>query len=125
MAGFAGMMAGGARGQPASKSAVLFRQDLPNVNLDQWMVTAVEVTYPPGAASPRHRHPGFTVVYVLEGEVRSRVDEEPERTYAVGQMFFEAPGQVHAVSRNASDSKPARILALLFAEKGKPLTVPA
>jgi quercetin dioxygenase-like cupin family protein len=64
-------------------------------------------------------------VYVLEGEIRSKVGEEPERTYTVGQMFLETPGQLHAVSGNASTTRPAKLLAMLLAEKGKPLTSPA
>ncbi len=96
---------------------VVFQHDLPGVNLNGWSVTAVEVNYPPGGSSTAHRHPGITLVYVLEGEIRSKVE--------AGQMFMETPGQLHGVSRNASDTKPAKFLALLFAEKGKPLTTPA
>jgi hypothetical protein len=39
-------------------------------------------------------------------------------------MFYEAPGSTHEVSRNASDTKPARFLALIFAKKGSTLTTP-
>jgi quercetin dioxygenase-like cupin family protein len=64
-------------------------------------------------------------VYVLEGEVRSKVGDEPEMTFTKGQMFLETPNQLHGVSRNASDTKPAKLLATLLAPKGKPLTTPA
>ena len=103
----------------------VFEQDLPDVSLKGWAVTAVEVTYPPGEGSPSHHHPGVTIAYVLEGEIRSKVGDQPEQTYSAGQMFLETPGQLHAVSRNASDARPARLLALLLAEKGTPLTTPA
>jgi quercetin dioxygenase-like cupin family protein len=53
------------------------------------------------------------------------VGDEPEKTYTTGQMFLETPGQLHAVSRNASATKPAKLLAVLLAEKGKQLTTPA
>jgi len=53
------------------------------------------------------------------------VDDDPEKTYMKGEMFIEYPNQVHAVSRNASDVKPAKLLAILLAEKGKTLTTPA
>jgi quercetin dioxygenase-like cupin family protein len=109
----------------ASRSQPIFKHDLPPVSLDNWAVTAVEVTYGPGERSAAHSHPGITIAYVLEGEIRSKVGNDPERTYSVGQMFFENPGELHAVSGNASDTKPARLLALLLAEKGKPLTTPA
>lgn len=103
----------------------ILQRDLPHVTLDNWAVTAVEVAYGPGERSPSHSHPGITIVYVLEGEIRSQVGDQPERTYAVGEMFFENPGERHGVSGNASDTKPARLLAILLAEKGKPLTSPA
>jgi quercetin dioxygenase-like cupin family protein len=110
--------------QPPANRNVVFQHDLPNVNLDNWAVTAVEVPYAPGQASNPHRHPGITIAYVLEGEIRSKVGDGPEKSYTVGQMFIEGPGELHAVSRNASDSKPAKLLAILMAEKGKPLTTP-
>ena len=85
----------------------VFQHDLPDVALKGWSVTAVEVTYQPGQSSAAHRHPGITIAYVLEGEVRSKIGDQPEQTYTAGQMFLETPGQLHAVSRNASDSRPA------------------
>ena len=90
-----------------------------------WTVTAVEVNYAPGKGSNAHRHPGITIAYVLEGAIASKVGDDPEQTYTVGQMFLETPNQLHAVSRNASATKPARLLAILLAEKGKQLTTPA
>ena len=111
--------------RPAAGRKVVFERDLPDLTLKGWSVTAVEVSYGPGESSPSHRHPGITIVYVLEGEVRSKVGDEPEKTYAAGQMFLETPGQLHAVSGNASSTRPAKLLALLLAEKGKQLTTPA
>ena len=126
MAGVGGALAQALMAQnPSSSSKPVFTHDLPAVNLAGWSVTAVEVSYGPGAGSPSHRHPGITIAYVLEGEIRSKVGDGPETTYSVGQMFIETPGQVHGVSRNASSTKPAKLLALLLAEKGKQLTTPA
>jgi quercetin dioxygenase-like cupin family protein len=112
---------------PRARAAnqVVFQHDLPNMNLNGWAVTAVEVNYPPGGSSNAHRHPGITIVYVLEGKIRSKVGDGIEQTYGPGQMFLETPNQLHGVSRNFSDTKPAKFLALLLAEKGKPLTTPA
>ncbi|HEX2454831.1 MAG TPA: cupin domain-containing protein [Vicinamibacterales bacterium] len=109
----------------APRSQSVFQHDLPDLTLDGWSVTAVEVSYGPGQGSPPHRHPGITIAYVLEGEVRCKVGDDPERTYAAGEMFLETPQQLHAVSANASDTKPAKLLALLLAKKGVPLTTPA
>jgi quercetin dioxygenase-like cupin family protein len=104
---------------------VVFQHDLPDLSLKDWSVTVVEVTYPPGASSPPHRHPGLTIAYVLEGQIRSKVGDGPEKTYEVGEMFLETPNQLHGVSGNASTTQPAKLLAMLLAEKGKQLTTPA
>lgn len=103
----------------------IFQHDLPDLALKNWALTAVEVDYAPGGKSNAHRHPGITIAYVLEGEIVSKVGDEPEKTYAPGEMWIESPNQLHAVSRNASAAKPARLLAILLAEKGKALTTPA
>jgi quercetin dioxygenase-like cupin family protein len=102
----------------------VFQQSLPAVALDNWTVTVVEVDYPPGAASAPHRHPGFVLGYVLEGEVRSGLRGQPERIYAAGEMFYEPPHSEHLVSANASKDRRARLLALIFAEKGSTLSIP-
>jgi quercetin dioxygenase-like cupin family protein len=113
------------RAQNGGGRKILFEHDLPDVSLKGWSATAVEVSYAPGESSAAHRHPGVTIAYVLEGEIRSKVGDEPEKTYTAGQMFLETPGQLHAVSGNASTTRPARLLAVLLAEKGKQLTTPA
>jgi quercetin dioxygenase-like cupin family protein len=110
---------------PVSSTRIVFQQDLPDLTLQGWSATAVEVSYSPGESSPPHHHPGITLAYVLEGEIRSKVGDGPERTYTAGQMFLETPGQLHAVSRNASTTKPAKLLAMLLAKKGQALTTPA
>jgi quercetin dioxygenase-like cupin family protein len=109
----------------ARGSGPVFHHDLPDLTLHGWAVTTVEVKYSPGQSSAAHRHPGLTFAYVLEGEIASKVGDEAEKTYATGEMWMETPGQLHAVSRNASTTKPARLLAILLAEKGKQLTSPA
>lgn len=111
--------------KPAVGRKPIFTNDIPDLNLKNWSVTAIEVSYGPGEGSPAHRHPGLTIAYVLEGEIRSKVDDGPEKTYKAGEMFMETPEQLHAVSRNASTTKPAKLLAILLAEKGKQLTTPA
>jgi quercetin dioxygenase-like cupin family protein len=124
--GVLAMLADAARAQPAAPGTrAVFQHDLPDINLSGWSATAVEVRYGPGESSPPHRHPGITIAYVLEGAIRSRVGGDPEQTYTAGQMFIETPDQLHAVSRNASSSQPARLLAILLAKKRAALTVPA
>lgn len=83
------------------------------------------VEYPPGAASKSHRHNAFTFVYVLQGSVVMQVKGSPEVTLGPGQTFYESPEDVHAVSRNASNTEPAKILVFFVKNKDAPLTVPA
>jgi len=76
------------------------------------------VDYAPGASSAPHRHArsGFICAYVLSGEFRSQVDDEPARVYRAGESWFENPGAHHQVSANASDTEPARLLAVFIVD---------
>jgi quercetin dioxygenase-like cupin family protein len=88
-------------------------------------VMMITLDLPPGGGSPAHRHPGHHAFgYVLEGSYKIKLDDGAERILRKGETFYEAPGQLHAVSRNASDTEPAKVLVLVLAESGKPLTVP-
>jgi quercetin dioxygenase-like cupin family protein len=85
----------------------------------------VMVEYAPGAASAPHRHNAHTFVYVLEGSVVMQVQGGKEVTLGPGQTFYESPEDIHAVSRNASSTKPAKFLVFFVKQKGAPPTVPA
>ena len=82
------------------------------------------VEFPPGLSSPVHRHNALVFVYVLEGSVVMQVKGGKEITLTPGQSFYEGPNDVHAVSRNASDTKPAKFLVFLVKYKGARLLVP-
>src|SRR5215471_3210115 len=115
-------------GPPAPAAAAIppvFKHDLPNVTMDDWEVTVSYVDYAPGRVGAPHRHPGFVLAYVLEGAVIAKISGQPETTYKAGQMFYEFPGSTHEVSKNASATVPAKLLAMIFAPKGATLTVPA
>lgn len=106
-------------GSAAAANSLVFKQDLPDVSLDGWEVTVRYVDYPAGRVGAPHRHPGFVLAYVLQGAVVAKISGQgDEKTYTVGQMFYEQPGAVHEVSKNASQTEPARLLAFLFAKKG-------
>jgi quercetin dioxygenase-like cupin family protein len=103
----------------------VFKHDLPNITMDDWEVTVSHVDYPPGRVGAPHRHAGFVLAYVLEGTVIAKISGQgEEKAYSVGQMFYEQPGATHEVSRNASATEPARLLAMIFAKKGATLTTP-
>ncbi len=82
------------------------------------------VEYPPGGADPIHRHDAHAFVYVLEGSIVMQLKGKPEVTLTPGQTFYEGPGDIHVVGRNASNTKPARFLVFLVKEKGAPVFVP-
>ena len=114
--------------QPATNpSRAVATKDAPKVNLDGWQMTATEITIPPGAPPGRkHRHPGFVIGYVLEGQYSFAVNDQAPQVFNAGQMFFEsfdAPGEVHSASGNASATQPVKFLAIVFTKKGDPVTI--
>jgi quercetin dioxygenase-like cupin family protein len=82
------------------------------------------VDFPPGFSSPIHRHDAQVSVYVLEGSVVMQVKGGKEVTLGPGQSFYENPNDIHVVSRNASNSKPATFLVFLIHKKDTPLVIP-
>lgn len=102
-----------------------FQRAIPNIPGKS--LTAVVVDYAPGAASPAHRHAGsaFIYAYVLSGDIESQVNDGSKRVYHAGESFFEEPGAVHRISRNASETMPAKLLAVFVADSSdKALTTP-
>jgi len=90
-------------------------------------VKGVLVEYGPGGYSASHRHAKSALIYatVIEGEVRSKVNDGPEKTYRAGENWTEMPGDHHQVSANASETKPAKILAVFVVDdKDTELTIP-
>jgi quercetin dioxygenase-like cupin family protein len=108
---------------PATKVTPLMKQVI--AEFPGHEVTMITLDIPPGGGSAPHRHPGHhTFGYVLEGTYKIKIGDGPETTLTKGQTFYEAPGVLHAVSRNASDTEPAKVLVVMLAESGKPVTVP-
>lgn len=102
-----------------------FMKEIPNIP-GKSLIAAV-VTYPPNGASPSHHHAksAFIYAYILEGEIRSSVDGSAPKIYKAGESFYEDPGSHHAISENASKTKPAKLLAVFVVDSGdKKLTEP-
>ena len=99
-----------------NKVTVVFQHELPNVPGKS--VKGVLVEYGPGGFSEAHRHPNSAFIYatVLEGAIRSQVNDGPVKTYKVGQNWSEQPGDRHRVSANASTTKPAKLLAVFVVD---------
>lgn len=83
--------------------------------------TFVEIYCAPGQRSTAHKHPGFVLGYVLEGKFRFQMAGHPERILRAGDTFYEPPGEAHLVAESANADRPARVLAIVIAEPGKPL----
>ena len=109
--------AGSMHGAPI-RETVTVAADEPIPNLPGKRLVSHIVDYPPGASSAAHRHASsaFVYAYVLSGEIRSQVDDETARVYRPGETWFESPGSYHRVSANASDTEPARLLAVLIVD---------
>lgn len=113
---------------PKSKNAkvtVVYQHELPNIPGKS--IKGVLVEYGPGGYSPGHTHAKSAFIYatVLEGAIRSQINDGPVVTYEAGQSFSELPGDRHSVSANASETKPARLLAVFIVDTNETkLTIP-
>jgi quercetin dioxygenase-like cupin family protein len=84
--------------------------------------TSQVVDFPPGAAAVPHRHgQAFVYAYVLQGAVRSQVDDKPATTYHHGEYWSEQPGAHHVVAANASTTELAKLLVVYVSSTGDPL----
>jgi len=111
----------GAAAQPAPAASAssrrpVIKQRLPGEPARD--ITLVEVTYPPGTGSPPHVHANGVIALVVSGTIASKVGDGPEQTFHVGDAWWEPPGAIHRVSRNASSTQPATLLAIYIAPSG-------
>lgn len=99
-----------------SRVTLVYDQVLPNVPGKS--VRGVLVEYEPSGSSSAHTHPNSAFIYatVLEGAIRSQVNDGPVTTYGAGESFSEFPGDRHGVSENASTTEPARLLAVFVVD---------
>jgi len=129
----AALLISSATGAPAedasghkSKVTLVYDHVLPNVPGKS--IRGVLVDYEPGGSSPAHTHPNSAFIYatVLEGAMRSQVNDGPVITYHAGESFSELPGDHHGVSANASDAEPMRLLAVFVVDTNETiLTTPS
>src|SRR3954451_11144532 len=107
------------------KITLVYQHELPNVPGKS--IKGVLVEYGPGGYSPSHTHPKSAFIYasVLEGAIRSQVNDGSVTIYEAGQSFSELPGDRHDVSANASETKPAKLLAVFVVDTNETeLTTP-
>jgi quercetin dioxygenase-like cupin family protein len=121
---FSNVLADASNGENA-KVTLVYQHELPNVPGKS--IKGVLVEYGPGGSSPGHTHPKSAFIYatVLEGTIRSQVNDGPVTDYKAGQSFSELPGDRHAVSANASKTEPAKLLAVFVVDTNEmELTTP-
>jgi quercetin dioxygenase-like cupin family protein len=87
---------------------------------DGLAVQAIRVDYEPGGfMRGTHRHPAGAYVYVIEGSVKFGVDDSEPVVLKAGESFYEPPGALHSVSRNASQELPASLIAFFVLGEGE------
>ena len=112
-------------GSQDAKVTLVYQHAIPGVPGKS--VKGVLVEYGPGGSSPAHTHAKSALIYatVIEGEIRSKVNDGEEKTFHAGDNWTELPGAHHNVSANASKTKPAKILAVFIVDdQDQVLTTP-
>ena len=118
---FSSVLAASSAVLQVGKVTRLMTKDLPDVPGKEGMVETVD--FAPGEVSQPHRHNADLFVYVLERSVITQVKGGNAQTVHAGEVFYESPADVHIVSRNASETEPAKLLVFYVKAKGTPPTV--
>lgn len=107
---------------PSEKITVLQDEALLNVPGKKAMM--IEVDYKPGQSSIAHKHDGSTMAYVLSGQITSQVKGQKAITYKAGQYWYEPAGSEHLISKNASATKPAKLLVFMVLSPDDKVLIP-
>jgi quercetin dioxygenase-like cupin family protein len=100
----------------------LMKQPLADISGREVRMLALDLA--PGSGSPPHRHPGHHVFgYIVEGTYEWKINDEPAKIFKPGEVFYEQPGVLHAISRNASTTDRARLVVFMVADQSQPSTV--
>ena len=104
--------------QPGTRRIDLQRHDL---SVPEREVIQARAEFDPGAAFPRHSHPGDEIIYVLEGSIEYDVDGRSPATLIAGDVLFIPAGTIHSAKNIGSGMSVE--LGTYVIEKGKPLVV--
>ena len=107
---------------PSEKVTILQDQMLKNAPGKKALM--IEVDYEPGQSSIAHKHQGTAMAYVLSGEIISQVKGEKAITYKAGEFWYEPAGSEHLVSKNASTTKPAKLLVFMVLAPDEKVLIP-
>ena len=126
-AGMMGCQAAKAKQEPV-KLTELLKTDLAKLKIDVNAASIFTVELAPGAATPKHYHPGHEFVYVLEGSGTVETEGKPSVTVKPGMNFYlySSPEKAEYVhwATNTSKKDPLTFLVVLVTEKGQPLLIP-
>jgi quercetin dioxygenase-like cupin family protein len=92
--------------------------------LEGFDAVLIELNFRPGVSATEHRHPGFIVGYVVDGQVRTAINHEADQVVPAGGTFFEPNGALHTAFGSANNEAPARAVAFTVIPTGSPVRVP-
>ena len=107
---------------PSEKVTILQDEMLKNVPGKKALM--IEVDYKPGQSSIAHKHEGTAMAYVISGSIISQVKGEKAITYKAGEFWYEPAGSEHLVSKNASATKPAKLLVFMVLSPDEKVLIP-
>ncbi|MHC8354001.1 cupin domain-containing protein [Pseudomonas sp. LB3P81] len=107
---------------PSEKVTILQDEVLKNVPGKKALM--IEVDYKPGQSSIAHKHEGTAMAYVISGSIVSQVKGEQPKTYKTGEYWYEPAGSEHLVSKNASATKPAKLLVFMVLSPDEKVLIP-
>ncbi|MEA3161461.1 MAG: hypothetical protein QOD95_3009 [Gammaproteobacteria bacterium] len=82
----------------------------------------IDIDWGVGSTTGRHIHSGDEYAEIVEGELQLNVDGQPAKIVKAGESYHNLAGIVHE-TKNVS-GKPARSIAVLIIDKGKPPSEP-
>ncbi len=80
----------------------------------------VRVDFKPGAAFPKHSHPGAEIAYVLNGSIEYEMNGKTIRLKA-GESLYIPAGAVHSAKNTGADVTSE--LATYVVEKNQPIVI--
>src|ERR1043165_8230631 len=119
--GITNLPTGSRANSQVAKETPLMTKGLPDVPGKEGLIERVVLS--PGEVVPPHRHNADVFAYVLEGSVITQVRDGSPQTVHTGEVFYESPTDIHIGSRNASMTRPAKLLVFFVKETGAPATV--
>jgi quercetin dioxygenase-like cupin family protein len=108
-------------GSPPPKAKVLMKNEVVS-GVSSKEAYILDIDWPAGCSTGRHIHSGDEYAEIVEGELQLNVEGQPPKVVKAGETYHNQAGVVHE-TKNVS-GKPARSIAVLVIDKGKPPSEP-